>query len=126
MGFRCAPVSGNAFEVKCSWGEIINNSDPDDDNEGYLAGFEFGHRKIKALGDWQFKYNCRRLERDAWPDIFPDSDFFGGATGAKGHEGVFKLGLGKHVSMDVDYYSTEEIDGDTEQDLLQVDLNLKY
>ena len=58
-------------------------SDADDDSKGWLVGVKFGHKKVKGLGQWQVKYNYRRLEKDAWPDFLPDSDFYGGATDEK-------------------------------------------
>jgi Putative porin len=33
------------------------------------------------------------LERDAWLDIFPDSDFLNGETNAKGHEIIVTYGV---------------------------------
>jgi polyhydroxyalkanoate synthesis regulator phasin len=110
------------------FGQYIKNFDPDEENEGYLAGFRFGHRKLKNFGDWQFKYQYKRLERDAWPDVFPDSDFFGGATNAKGHEGIFKFGLTKNILLQADYYDSERIEGspETSEKLLQLDLYMKF
>ena len=104
-------------------------SDADDDSKGWLAGVKFGHKKVKQLGQWQVKYNYRRLEKDAWPDFLPDSDFYGGATGVKGSEVEFKLGLAKHVSFGIDYYlDVKPINGDTdkEQKVLQADLVIKW
>jgi hypothetical protein len=102
-----------------------------EDNEGYLVGVKFGHKKVKKLWQWQGKYNYRRLERDAWPDFLPDSDFYDGATNAKGHEVEFQLGLQKNVDLKLDYYSSELIrhapGGTAEpEDLLQIDLNVKW
>ncbi|OPX40789.1 MAG: hypothetical protein B1H13_05615 [Desulfobacteraceae bacterium 4484_190.3] len=104
-------------------------SDADDDSKGWLVGVKFGHKKVKGLGQWQVKYNYRRLEKDAWPDFLPDSDFYGGATDVKGSEVEFKLGLAKHVSFGVDYYfDVKPINGDTnrEQKVLQADLVIKW
>jgi hypothetical protein len=102
-----------------------------EDNEGYLVGVKFGHKNVKKLWQWQGKYNYRRLERDAWPDFLPDSDFYDGATNAKGHEVEFQLGLQKNVDLKLDYYSSELIrqapGGTAEpEDLLQIDLNVKW
>ena len=92
-------------------------------------GIKFGHKKVKQLGQWQVKYNYRRLEKDAWPDFLPDSDFYGGKTDSKGNEVEFKLGLAKHVAFGLDYYfDVKPINGDAdrEQKLLQADLALKW
>jgi hypothetical protein len=103
----------------------------DDLNTGWLVGFKFGHKKVKELWQWQAKYNYRLLEKDAWPDFLPDSDFYGGSTNAKGSEFEFTLGLHKNLTLGVDYYISE-IDktlvgeGNREENLLQVDLVLKW
>ena len=103
----------------------------DDLNQGWLAGFKFGHKKIKERWQWQAKYNYRLLEKDAWPDFLPDSDFYGGSTNVKGSEIEFTLGLHKNLTLGIDYYLSE-IDktlpgeGNREENLLQVDLVLKW
>lgn len=104
------------------FGEYIKNPDPSENNEGFLGGVQVGSRKLERLGQWNVSYRYRRLERDAWPDVFPDSDAFGGATNVKGHEGILKIGLAKYASLGFDYYSMEEIEGDVSEHLLQVDL----
>ena len=104
------------------------DKDGNDDDTGCLVGLKFGHKKTKKFGQWQAKYNYRRLERDAWPDFLPDSDFYGGATDAKGHEFEFKLGLAKNVSLGLDYYKAKRIRTNTnrDQDLVQVDMLVKW
>jgi hypothetical protein len=108
------------------FGEYVNNPDPDDDNTGYLAGLKFGAKKVKKGGQWQAKYMYRHLERDAWPDVFPDSDFFDGGTHAEGHEVILVVGLMKHVTLGLDYYNTDMIDDGVNQNLLQADLVFKF
>jgi hypothetical protein len=109
-----------------AFGQYVS-ADSDDDDTGYLVGVKFGHKKVKKLGQWGFKYNYRRLERNAWPDFLPDSDFYGGKTNAKGHEFELKFGLAKNIIFGLDYYLTEQIIGsDNEEDLLQADLVVKW
>jgi len=114
--------------VACTsvFADYIYNTDPDDDETGWLVGFGLGEEKIKERGQWQLRYSYRKLERDAVPDILPDSDFFGGATNAKGHEGVLEYGIGKNMSLALDYYKTEQDEGDLEEDLLQFDWNFRF
>ncbi len=108
------------------FGQYVN-ADASDDDMGYLIGLKFGDKKVKEFGQWGFKYNYRHLERDAWPDFLPDSDFYGGETNAKGHEFELQFGLAKHVTFGIDYYLTENIDGPkAEEDVLQLDLFLKW
>jgi len=109
------------------FGEGIYNPDPDENEYGWLGGLKFGSKKVNEFGKWQVKYMYRRLEKDAWPDTFPDSDFFGGATGVQGHEGIISFGLTKNLTLDLDYYNVEEIDdSDNDQQLLQLDLVAKF
>ena len=110
------------------FGQYVS-SDADEDETGYLAGLKFGHKKVKKFGQWQVKYNYRDIERDAWPDFLPDSDFYGGATDAKGNEIELVFGLAKYVTLGVDYYfNVEPLNDNTdrEQDLLQADLVVKW
>lgn len=106
--------------------DYIYNTDPDDDETGWLVGFALGEEKVKEKGQWQLRYNYRKLERDAVLDILPDSDFFGGATNVKGHEGVLEYGISRNMSLVADYYRSEEDKGDVEEDLFQLDWNLKF
>lgn len=111
------------------FGQFIK-SDADSDNTGWLAGVKIGPG-VKKFGDWEIKYNYRRLEKDAWLDFLPDSDFYGGATNVKGHEVELKFGLDKHVSLAVDYYNTRKIDpapGETDEpeNLFQFDISFKF
>ena len=112
------------------FGQYVN-SDASADNTGWLAGFKAGHKSVKDMGQWQFVYNYRKLEKDAWPDWLPDSDFYGGGTGVKGSEFEFTIGLYKNVTFGIDYYMTEPIrlaPGALSQDqtILQADLVVKF
>ncbi|MFH2145196.1 MAG: putative porin [Candidatus Omnitrophota bacterium] len=110
------------------FGDYISNSDPSTDNTGYLAGFKFGDKKVSDPNSWQAKVLYRELEKDAWTDFLPDSDFLGGQTNAKGYELIFNYALAKNVILGFDYYKTESISGTTkyDQDLYQIDVLLKF
>ncbi len=115
-------------EYVISDGDDDLDKDGNKDNTGYLVGLKVGHNKIDKLLDWQFKYNYRELEKDAWVDFLPDSDFYSGATDTKGHEVEVTIGLAKHVSFGIDYYHSQPIrkHSEREQDLIQADLVLKW
>lgn len=89
-------------------------------DRGYLAGMKV------SRGPWSFKYLYADLEADAWPDILPDSDRFDGLTGVSGHEIVLEYELNDHVLLGLDYYAMQRKADGADQDLLQVDLNVKF
>jgi hypothetical protein len=113
------------------FGDYISNSDPDDENTGYMFGVKFGDKKTKKPGMWQAKALYRELERDAWVDFLPDSDFLGGDTNAKGYELIFNYALAKNVTLGIDYYTSETLNvpaggNKEEQDLVQIDCVIKF
>jgi hypothetical protein len=117
------------------FGEYMKNPDPSSDNQGYIGGLTFGDQSIKKLGDWNIEYTFRRLEKDAWLDVFPFSDFYGGATNVMGHTGKFSLGLTKNVSFGLTYINAWLVRGTPggpanrlprTQDLVQADLLFKF
>ena len=121
------PSSPIAIPRVAIFGEYINNPDPDDDNVGWLLGGYMGDKKVSGPGQWQVKGSYRSLGKDAWPDSFPDSDFYGGATDVKGYETIFEYGLNKNTSIAIDYYRTQRIKTDKAvETVLQTDLNFKF
>jgi len=119
------PMSGTVPHAAL-FGEYVKNSDPSDLNTGFLVGFKVGNKKVKKAKQWQFKYLYRELEKDAWLDALPDSDFAGGKTGYKGHELIAQAGIKKNAVFAIDYYRTEEINGSKEEEVVQVDFNFKF
>jgi polyhydroxyalkanoate synthesis regulator phasin len=108
-------------------GEYINNLDPSTDNNGWLIGTKLGYKSVKGKKQWQLRYTYRDLEKDAWLDTFPDSDFYGGGTGVKGHEILLGYGLLKNVNLELDYYHNKNTFGTIkEEDLFQFDVNYKF
>ncbi len=119
--------AGGLLPFASVFGEYIYNFDPSDASTGYLVGLKFGDKKVKDKGQWQVKYMFRRLEKDAWLDVFPDSDAYGGDTGIKAHEVVFSYGLAKHIVFGLDYYYSENLNGAKKaENLLQANINLKF
>jgi hypothetical protein len=84
----------------------------DSRDSGYLVGMRFGHPKVKNQASWVLYYNYRRLERDAFMDVFPDSDFYFGATNVMGHELILQYAVLKNVIIGMDYYRAKKIEGD--------------
>ncbi|MCK4917349.1 MAG: putative porin [Candidatus Omnitrophica bacterium] len=109
------------------FGDYVYNMDPSEKNKGYLGGIKFGAKKVKDWRQWQAKYMYRHLEKDAWIDIFPDSDAYSGYTDTKGHEVAFTYGLGKNATLGFDYYYMTRITGDSNRKhVVQVDWQVKF
>jgi hypothetical protein len=111
------------------FGEYAHNLPSAD--SGYLGGFKLGYEKVANKGQWQLRYFYTMLATNAWLDIFPDSDRYGGRTGIRGNEILFTYGLGKNWSLDLDYYRTDltTTHADTAaktENLFQADLNFKF
>ena len=115
-----------ALENLSFFGDYVRNIDADSLNTGYSFGVKAGHKKVSKAGEWQLKYIYRRLERDAWLDIFPDSDSFGGRTGVRGSEAVLELGFARDAALVLDYYRLETIDSGVDENLLQVDTVFRF
>jgi hypothetical protein len=94
---------------------------------GYLTGFKFGDKKVSKPHQWQAKMSYRRLEQDAWLDIFPHGAVYSGETNVKGYQFVVKYGLMKNVFGALQYYRTKRIKGDSLTDhVLRADVLLKF
>ena len=119
-------------------GEFIYNPDQSkisqallDSDTGYLVGLAYGHADIRLAHEWKIQYMYRSLESNAWPDFLPDSDAYGGDTGIRGHEIIFKYGLGLNTQLGLDYYRTGLITSDVtvesnREHLFQLDLLLNF
>ncbi len=117
------------LELIRPFGEIVynTNSPASDAEKGGIAGVKFGNKKVKGFGTWQVKASYRYLQSDAWLDVLPDSDAYGGKTNSKGFEVAVKYGLTKAVAVGLDVYSMDKISGDTQkQTLAQLDLSVKF
>jgi hypothetical protein len=126
IGFKL-PESFKYVENLSLFGQYVD-SDADSNNKGYLYGFSFGDKSVKEAKDWQVKVNYRKLEKDAWADFMPDSDFYSGATDVKGMEYELTVGLAKNISLGLDYYHAKPIltNPSRKEGLFQADLVVKF
>ncbi|PIQ37541.1 MAG: hypothetical protein COW59_06650 [Lysobacterales bacterium CG17_big_fil_post_rev_8_21_14_2_50_64_11] len=103
------------------FGNVINNTDTNSrQDKGYSLGAKLGKG---ALG---FKYIYANLDANGFPDIFPDSDRFGGATDMRSHELEVQYKIHKNVTVGLDYYHNERKSLGTKQDLLQTDISVTF
>jgi hypothetical protein len=109
------------------FGDFVNNDNPPNDEQAWLVGLKFGKEKVSDWKDWQFKYQRRNIDTDAWLDSLPDSDVLSGATGVHADEYILSFGLNKNATLDFDLYNSDVNTGTkTPQRLYQVDLNFKF
>ncbi len=126
IGFKL-PERIKYVETLSMFGQYVD-SDADTNNQGYLYGFSFGDKSVKEAKDWQVKVNYRKLEKDAWADFMPDSDFYSGATDVKGMEYELTIGLAKNITLGLDYYHAKPILSNParKEGFFQADLAVKF
>lgn len=109
------------------FGEYTQNPNTKELNHAWMAGAYLGNSKVGGWGTWKITGAYKSLERDAWLDMFPDSDFYSGNTGVKGVEAIMEIGLAKNMSLAFDYYQTRRIDAHSRAEhLVQYDINWKF
>ena len=115
------------------YAEYISNPAPSSDNKGYIFGLKLGHAAINKAGKWQINYNYRRLERNAWLDIFPNADVYFGSTNVMGGRAQFTAGLAKNMQAVVSYYNFKPIEqigtmtaADHTENTVQVDWLMEF
>lgn len=102
-------------------GEYINNYETNtNEDTAWIAGVKY------SIGKFKMKYLYADVDHNAVPDFLPDSDRFGGDTGIKGHEIAVGYEINKRVSVGLDYYATEDPVKNVNQDILQLDLKVKF
>jgi hypothetical protein len=107
--------------------DYVTNSDADDYDTGWAAGFQLG--QAKAKGTWDISYAYQDLERDAVFGLWTDSDFGGGGTDTTGHVFRGTYALTDRTGLALAYFLNEigeNAGNETDYDRLQLDLNFKY
>lgn len=108
------------------YGEYINNRKVSSRDAGYVYGIRFGHERVKK-GLWQAVVHYQRLEQDAWLDVFPDADVYGGQTNTEAWLLRFTYGLMDNVDFATNYYRSSPLSGSrNDEDNLQVEVNFKF
>lgn len=99
---------------------MVNTETDTSEDTGYGVGGKLGH------GKWGFKYIYVDLDANAVPDIFPDSDRFGGGTDIKGHEIAGEYALTDNVELGLDFYAVESKATGVDENLLQADIVIAF
>ena len=109
------------------YSEYINNTETSTKDSGYIAGFKFGHEKVSKQRQWKASVHYQRLERDAWLDVFPNADAFGGETDSESYVFTFAYGLMDRIVFGANYYSSDSLtDSSDDDDNLQLEVLFKF
>jgi hypothetical protein len=101
---------GDYYRRFAMFGDFTRNTfAPEDQNTGWAIGLKAGDPIVDALYKWQVKYQYSYLEKDAFPDVFPDSDRYEGRTGIQGHSAKLSLGMAKNTTLNFTWYRTRLI-----------------
>ena len=117
LSFKDVVTKGTKVSLFADW--VTNLDTNSDEDTGFAVGLKAEH------GRWGFKYIYADLDANAWPDILPDSDRFDGLTGIDGHEFILEYDIMDNVTLGLDYYLMEN-DANIEQNLLQLDVVVKF
>jgi hypothetical protein len=85
--------------------DYVNNSDPSDNNTGWILGTKIGSARDR--GQTQFTYYYADKEADSMLGLVTDSDFGGGGTDSKGHWLQFNYGVNKSWTVGAQYFINE-------------------
>jgi len=107
--------------------DYVNNSDPSDNDTGWLLGTKLGQAKDR--GEMQFTYYYADKEADSMIGLLADSDFGGGGTDNKGHWLQFNYGINKSLAIGAQYFINEvDITSGSKSDYnrLMIDMQWKW
>jgi hypothetical protein len=107
--------------------DYVNNSDPSDNDTGWLLGTKIGQAKDR--GQMQFTYFYADKEADSMLGLVTDSDFGGGGTDSRGHWLQFNYGVNKSWTIGAQYFINEvDITSGNKSDYnrLMIDMQWKW
>lgn len=106
---------------------LTGQSQPRDENRGYVADVSFGDRTMDQFGRWRARVGYRYVMSDAVIDAWTDADFHEGGTNVAGYYVWGEFGLARETWLRLRYMSGNEIDGPAYGlDVIQFDLNTRF
>jgi len=127
LGFRNPIPAFTPIRYAGLFAEYTNNVSTSNGKSGYLTGLTFGDEKVVEKCQWNFRGSWRRLEKNAAPDILPDSNFYFGYTGVTGYTAQLRYGLLKNVNFTTTYFRAFQISGPGKpSNLFHTDMNFKF
>jgi hypothetical protein len=135
-------IKNLAFDRNRMWsraqGGIVTNlgaaangvAGPQDIQSGdmaYMAQATFGQLALKQAGDWNVWLGYKRLEADALPDAYNDSNFHLGGTNAKGYYLGSSYMFDKNVWLTGRWMAAKEVTGAPQSiDVFQLEVNAGF
>lgn len=135
-------IKNLAFDRNRMWsraqGGIVTNlgaaangvAGPQDIQSGdmaYMAQATFGQLALKQTGDWNVWLGYKRLEADALPDAYNDSNFHLGGTNAKGYYLGSSYMFDKNVWLTGRWMAAKEVTGAPQSiDVFQLEVNADF
>jgi len=107
--------------------DYVKNSDPSDNDTGWLAGTKIGQTKDR--GQVQVSYYYADKEADSMLGLVTDSDFGGGGTDSKGHWLQLNYGVNKSWTIGAQYFINEierSTGSERDYDRLMIDTQWKW
>jgi len=119
-------VSANVGPIPCkALGHYVVNTEADDDDTGYLVGFQIG--KTREPGSLQLDYDWRELEADAVVGIFADSNVWGGGTDGRGHRAYVGYQIAHSWKLGLEFFVSEiGLDGSIDYKKLRLEVKAKF
>lgn len=107
-------------------GQYLKNNEDVEDDKAFLYGFVLG--KADKKNSFEFGFNIRRLEADAIPAIFADSDFNNGGTDYKGNKVWFRYAINDNSQLAITYFNPKalKVNRTDERNTLQIDFITKF
>jgi hypothetical protein len=85
--------------------DYVNNSDPSDNNTGWVLGTKIG--QTKERGQMQFTYYYANKDADSMLGMVTDSDFGGGGSDSRGHWLQLNYGVHESWTIGAQYFINE-------------------
>lgn len=105
------------------YGDFVNNAASGvSDGQGWLIGATFN--KAKDPGTWAIDYSYRDVGKDAVVAAFTQGDFNG--SDVRGHSLGINYALAKNTTVGATYYLLDPADNTRDDQMIQVDLVVKF
>ena len=106
---------------------VASAQDIDSGDMAYMVQATFGQLALKQAGDWNLWLGYKRLEADALPDAYNDSNFHLGGTNAKGYYLGSSYMFDKNVWLTGRWMAAKQVSGAPQSiDVFQLEVNAGF